>query len=200
MDGFPLTALDLVVIAIVALSAIVALARGLVRELFGFIAWIGAIVVAWMAFPHVRPMAREVIGNDILADLAAALGVFLVLLIGLRIIGNLIAGGISGSGLGALDRILGLAFGLARGALLVCVAYFLGSLLVLPERQPAWVKQAQLLPTIQAGTRFVSNLLPESVEERVRAAMNPGATSPAAGEKGYTQEERKALEQLLPRN
>lgn len=197
MGDIPLTAFDLAVLVVVGLSAIVALARGLVLELFGVAAWIAAAVVAWIAFPHLKPILRDAIGNDIISDLATAAIAFLVPLIAMRLLGNAVAKAVSSGGLGAIDRILGLVFGLARGAFLVCLAYFLGSILVLPDRQPSWVKQAYSLPYVQAGTRFLHNNLPASLEERVRAAMNPGAPA-AAGEKGYSDQERRALEQLLP--
>lgn len=199
MKGLPLTALDLAVAAVVGLSALVALARGAVREIMGFLAWIGAFVAAWFAFGPTRPLVKEAVGNDLLTDLATVVLVFLVPLLALKLLGSLLAKAVSGSGLGLADRLLGLAFGFARGALLVAAAYLLGSLLVPPERHPDWVARAWLLPHVKSAAAKLQALLPAELEGRVKAATLGGTGGTREGQ-GYTSEQRQRLERLLPRN
>ena len=45
-----LTAFDIAVLAVVGLSALLALARGAVREVLGLVTWIGAVMAAIVAF------------------------------------------------------------------------------------------------------------------------------------------------------
>lgn len=196
MQELGLTALDLAVAAVVGLSAIVALARGAVREIMGFLAWIGALVAAWFAFGPVRPLVKDAVTNDLLTDLATMALVFLVPLLALKILGGILAKAVSGAGLGLADRILGLAFGLARGVLLVVAAYLLGSMLVPPDRHPSWVKQARSLPHIESAAAKLQALLPAELEGRLQAAGASGAGAERG--KGYSSEQRRQLERLLP--
>lgn len=195
MGELGLTALDLAVAAIVGLSAIVALARGAVREIASLLAWIGALLAAWFAFGPVRPLVKEAVTNDLLTDLATVALVFLVPLLALRILGGILAKAVSGAGLGLADRVLGLAFGLARGVLLVVAAYLLGSMLVPPDHHPRWVKEARALPHIRSAAAKLKALLPEELEDRLEAAGGQGGEDG----KGYSDEQRRRLERLLPR-
>ncbi len=199
MQDLPLTALDLAVLAIVGLSTLVALARGAVREIVGFLAWIGAFVAAWFAFAPTRPIVKEALGNDLFTDLATVVLVFIVPLLALKLLGSLLAKAVSGAGLGLADRLLGLAFGFARGALLVAAAYLLGSMLVPPERHPEWVARAQVLPHVRSAAATLQAFLPAELEGRVKAATGGGSGAGSQGQ-GYTAEQRQRLERLLPRN
>jgi membrane protein required for colicin V production len=195
MQGLPLTALDLAVAAVVGLSTLVALARGAVREVTGMLAWIGALVVAWFAFGPARPLVKEAVGNDLVTDLATVALVFLVPLLAFKILGGLLAKAVSGTGLGLADRVLGIAFGLARGVLLVTAAYLLGTMLVPKERHPDWVTRARVLPHLQSASAKLEALLPAELEGKVKAAGGGAGAEPG---KGYSSEQRRQLERLLP--
>jgi membrane protein required for colicin V production len=159
-------------------------------------------------------MAREAIGNGLLADLAAGAGVFLVPLIVFKVLGNMLAGGIDGAGLGGIDRLGGALFGLVRGAFLVCVAWLVvGFLEPKPEQLPEWVRQAYVLPQVQQGADWLRGFLPERLEAGGRAAsaealerardlesvrdllVTPRNAEPPAPE--YTPEQRQQMDQLV---
>lgn len=199
MSGLPITALDLAAIAVVLLSGLLALSRGLTSELVMFASWIGAASVAWIAFTPLRPIILEAVGNDLLADLATAALVFVGPLIAFKIIGSMINRRASESGLGAADKLLGLIFGVGRGALLVCLAYLLGSMIVAPDRQPAWVQDAYLLPPIERGARLIASVLPEETAAMERLARGGAAAAQDTVEagKGYDERQRRQLERLL---
>jgi membrane protein required for colicin V production len=208
-----LTYFDGAVIVVLLLSTLVALVRGLVREVVGLASWVGAFVVAWYAFAHVRPLVREAMGNELLADLATGAGVFLVPLIVFKILGGILAGGIDGAGLGGLDRIGGVIFGLARGALLVCVAWLVVGFLVKPEQLPQWVREAYVLPQVQQGSDWLRGFLPAELEAQGRAASagalekareleavgdllsTPRNAEPQAP--AYSDEQRQQMDQLV---
>lgn len=195
MQDLPVTALDLAVAAVIGLSTLVALARGAVREITGMLAWIGALVAAWFAFTPVRPLVKEAVGNDLLTDLSTVALVFLVPLVALKILGGLLARAAGGGGLGLADRLLGTAFGLARGVLLVAAAYLLGSMVVPAERHPDWVTRARVLPHLQGAAAKLEALLPADLEGKVKAAGGGSGVEPG---KGYSAEQRRQLERLLP--
>ncbi len=195
MQTLPITALDLVVAVVVGLSAMVALARGALRELLGLVAWIGALASAWFGFSPAHGILKEAIGNDFLTDLATVGVVFLVPLIALKLLASAVANATAGPGLA--DRLLGLAFGLVRGAFLVVLAWILVSTLFPPERHPDWVKRAVALPWIKSGAVWVEAFLPAELESKVKAATG-NVSRPDPG-KGYGPEQRRELERLLPR-
>jgi membrane protein required for colicin V production len=124
------TIVDGVVLAVIAISAILAYSRGLVREALSIVAWIVAAVVAFVLAPAVEPLMREVpVLRDIigasceLGVLAGFAVVFAAALIVFSIFTPLVAGAVSRSALGPVDQGLGFLFGVARGVLLVLIAF-----------------------------------------------------------------------------
>jgi len=141
MEGF--TAVDGVVAAVILLSAILAYSRGFVREVMAIAGWIVAAVVAFIFAPQVEPMMYEipVLGNVIggsceLAILASFAVVFIVALVAVSLFTPLLSSMIQGSVLGGLDQGLGFLFGVARGVLLVAVAFFVYGMVVTTEDYP----------------------------------------------------------------
>lgn len=127
MEGFNLV--DAVVLGIVVLSAILAYARGLMRELLSIAGWIGAAIAAFVFAPALEPLTREVpILRDIIGTscelgvLASFVIVFALALIVISFFTPLLAGAVQNSALGPIDQGLGLVFGVARGVLLVVIA------------------------------------------------------------------------------
>ena len=187
-----LTLFDIVVLVIVGLSALAALTRGAVREVLALASWLGAAVVAFLLLPHVAPLVRPVVAGDSLANGVAAVGVFLVALIVFKLLSGMVARTIEGTAVGTVDKILGLVFGAARGAFVVCAAYLVGSFLIKPELQPQWVREAYFIGPVQDGAHRIEELIPEAYRPRP-----VGAPTTADGEQGYTDEQRRALDKLV---
>jgi membrane protein required for colicin V production len=129
MDGF--TIIDGVVAILIVISALLAYSRGLVREVLAIAGWIGAAVLAFIFADQVQPLVRQIpfVGDFIgdsceLSILAAFAAVFAVALILFSIFTPLFSGAVQRSALGGLDQGLGFLFGVARGVLLVAVAFF----------------------------------------------------------------------------
>lgn len=129
MDGF--TLIDGVVALIIVLSALLAYSRGFVREGLAILGWIAAGVVAFLFAPQVEPLVKEVpIVGEFIADscelsmIAAFAVVFALALIVASLITPLFSSLVQRSALGGLDQGLGFVFGVARGILLVAIAYF----------------------------------------------------------------------------
>ena len=73
-----MNALDIIVIAVIALSALFAFARGFVKEALSIGAWLGAGLVTLYGLPLVRPFVRQYIGTPLAADAAAGSALFIV--------------------------------------------------------------------------------------------------------------------------
>jgi membrane protein required for colicin V production len=160
---------DLVVLAVLALSGLLAFMRGLVREVLGLGAWIIAGVVAspYGVFPTVQQWTRQQFNDPTTADIIAFGGVFIVTLIVLWIIAGIVGGLVRDSVLGGLDRTLGLLFGIARGAVLVAVLYVLVGMAVPAEQWPQPVLQARALPTVYHGAEWLASQLPQGYRPTV---------------------------------
>lgn len=138
------TWVDWAIIAIIAVSALISLKRGFVKEALSLLIWIVAGAVAWMfggslsqyLEPYIQtPSARVIAGCTILFVATLLVGGMLNFLIGelIRV-----------TGLDGTDRFLGMAFGAARGALLVVVG--VGLLSLGPVQQDPWWQESRLLP------------------------------------------------------
>lgn len=128
MEGF--TIVDAAVAVVIVVSAILAFSRGFVRELMSIAGWIAAAVVAFVLGPTVAPMVGELPylgdflgGSCELTVIAAFSLVFAVALIVFAIFTPLFSSLVRRSSLNALDQGFGFMFGVARGLLLVTVAF-----------------------------------------------------------------------------
>ena len=177
-----MTWVDAIVLAVIALSAIVAYFRGFVRELLSIGAWIGAVVLALALQPWSRSFFTNIFQTQgWLADVAGLAAVFVVILIILKLLINWIGGMVRASALGGVDRALGVLFGLARGAFLVALAYIAaGAFLPATERWPDPVRTARSLPHIADGAARLVGMLPP--EYRPRLPDPPAAREPTADE------------------
>lgn len=151
---------DYCILAVLALSVLIGLWRGLISEVMALACWAAAFWVAWMF-------------GDKLAALFSSIevpSVRLLLGYGLCFLGVLVAGAlvafvlrklVAGSGLSGTDRLLGMMFGLARGVLLILLAVLLLGFTPFP-RDPWW-QQSRLLPGFQNGAEWLAVRLPDNV-------------------------------------
>ena len=168
---------DGVVLAVLALSAIVALFRGLVQEVLGIGAWVGAAFAALALQPVLSPLLLGSVETPWIADAIALVGVFVAVLIVLKVVIATVARRVQDSALGGTDRALGMAFGLVRGAFLVVVAYILGGVVLSePERWPAPVREARSLPVVAEGARWLMDQVPP--DYRGRLVVPPSLPDP----------------------
>ncbi len=216
---------DAFVIVLVVLSGLFAFARGFVREALSVGTWVGASFAALYAFPFARPVAERWLSKGIVADSAAALSVFAVILIALSLVSSAIARRVKNSSLSAIDRTLGLLFGLVRGVILACLVY-IGVTWALPEaNRPPWIKEARTGSLLQVGADTLKTLVPSSLRNRaettaaeaqqrmdqardaagaIRALQQPAPASSKAGNgesgKGYTADQQRDMNRLFQQN
>jgi membrane protein required for colicin V production len=158
---------DYVIIGIIALSAIIGLARGLIREVLALGVWIAALLAAWFFY---RPVADQL--TPWLETPSLRMGVAVVLIV----VGVLVVGAIIGwvlsllvekTGLTGTDRLLGMVFGAGRGAVVVALLVFLASLT--PVVEDPWWAQSDLLPRFQLLADAMLDLVPPEVTQRIKS-------------------------------
>ncbi len=175
--------LDLIILGIVGLSTLLAFSRGFIKELLSILGWIGAVIATVALFAPLRPIVRQYIPNELLADISAGVGIFVVTLVVCGMLNHWISAQVRSSGLGALDRSLGLVFGLVRGSIVVCAVYILGAWLE-PDRNlwPDVAKNARFLPTVERGAIFLEKLMPDDIIKSGQETFNRGLDAVEQGQ------------------
>jgi membrane protein required for colicin V production len=161
-----LTAFDVGVGILVLISAILATARGLTREVLSLATWAGSAAIAiymWQFHPEI---ARGFIQEQIVADVATVIVSFIVALIVLHLITMRIADFVVDSKIGPLDRTLGFVFGVARGVLIAVVLVIFGQWLMGPNL-PSWASESRSLPVLESMGESLIAALPPDLEKQV---------------------------------
>src|SRR5258708_34808567 len=111
----PITILDLILLAVMLISGLLAMVRGFMREILSIAAWGAAALVTLYSFSKLLPTAKTYFTNDTVASIVVVAGVFVGTLIVVSVITVRISDMILDSPLGALEPNLGLRVGRARG-------------------------------------------------------------------------------------
>ncbi len=158
-----MNATDYVVIVAILISAIVGAARGFLREAIAFGAWLIALFLAWhfsdLIGPHLGGLMSD---SEVRPWAARIIIVVLVLLLGAGI-GAMLGHFVRLSIFSGMDRLLGFAFGLLRGFVLLGVFVILGQLLRLQGEH--WWRHSLLIPY---GESIANGLRTLVGEEHVR--------------------------------
>lgn len=160
----PITWLDFLLLGVMMVSGLLAMIRGFMREVLSIAAWATAAVVTLLLYSRLLPIAKANIANDIVAAGAVIGGVFLLTLLIVSVITVRVSDMILDSRIGALDRTLGFLFGLARGLIIVVVAFLFFSWLVPSNKQPEGVRNAKSRVVLENTGEWLQGLLPQDMD------------------------------------
>ncbi|MCV0371519.1 CvpA family protein [Filomicrobium sp.] len=173
----PLTYLDAGVIAIAFISGLLALYRGLTRELLAILSWIiAAVTVLYFILNH-RQFATEVAeqmgAQLIIAQAVIGVLLFLIVLIVVHLVTARISDSILDSQVGMIDRILGFVFGLVRGFILVVIPFMLALHFYPKEEQhPDWLAKSITRPYLLSTGEALQSMLVAYVVPVIDRATN----------------------------
>jgi len=152
---------DYIVIGIIALSALISLVRGFVREALSLGTWVLAFWVAWTFFRELAiAMEPWIATQSVRLGVSFAILVTATLIIG-GIVNYLVAQLVEKTGLSGTDRLIGVVFGAARGVLLVAILVLLAGLTPMPE--DTWWKQSSMIPYFQEIALWLKQFLPPDI-------------------------------------
>jgi membrane protein required for colicin V production len=163
----PITLLDVILLVVMLISALLAMVRGFMREVLSIASWAAAAIITVLGFPKLLPVVQTYVSNDIVAKAITIGGIFLGTLLIVSIVTIKISDMILDSRIGALDRTLGFLFGLARGLVIVVVAFLFFAWLVPDRSQPEWVKNAKSRVVLQGTGQWLMSMLPEDPENTI---------------------------------
>lgn len=236
---------DIFVGLVVLISVSVAFLRGFIREVLTILGIVGGIVASYIGGPFLIPSMRgwmgvtegaegeeaekfmSILPYPMLADFLSYAAVFVVFVIILSVLSHFLAEAAKNLGLGALDRTLGVVFGLARSVIVLGLLYLPIFYLVGDEEKKSWFEGSHTHVYLEAASGWINGFFPENVEESLpdsEKAMDmisdtrkkleamdvlpseddvKEATDPENIEKktdGYTPDFRDAMDKLIEEN
>jgi membrane protein required for colicin V production len=151
---------DLVVITLIALSALIGVWRGVLREVLSCTVWVLAFVVAFLLLKPVSALLQPYMPVPSVRFILAFGSVFLATLFAGGLVTILLAVLLKRSPVSAVSRLLGMVFGAMRGYLLVLLLVLLTSLTTVPT--DPWWQTSQLLPHFQSVVARMEQMLPSA--------------------------------------
>ena len=171
MNTFAFTTVDFVVIAILLLSALLGVIRGLVKEVLSLVVFGFSM---WLAYHYAGQLVKisniEIPVGEMGRTAIAFIAIFVIVLLMGKLLSLLVGRLISGTGLTGFDRFLGALFGFARGVLIIVVLSTLAALTSLPSHAE-W-KDALTKPAIEYSVSFVRSWLPPDWANKVSEATD----------------------------
>jgi membrane protein required for colicin V production len=160
-----LTLFDYAVLGILAVSVVLGVVRGAVREVFSLGAWIGAFFIARAFYEPLSIYAPESMASPTLRLAAVFAAIFVCALLLFMFVSWSLSQLVKHAGLGTLDRALGSVFGTLRAALIAVMLVLVAGLTPLP-REVFW-RNAMFSPSLEAAAKGVLPFMPEAFQKKV---------------------------------
>lgn len=219
-----LTGFDWVVLTLVGLLALIGLMRGFTHELIGLAGWVVAIIAVRLGHEGFTLWLTPRTGGEASAATIAFILLFFGTLLAAQLVASAAGGMAKRSLLGPFDRVLGLGFGALKGVILASalflIAQFMTGLFDDDRVPPAWLGESRSAPllalTANAMVGWVNDMTAtgSAPGEPSRPGLPPGLTLPpghppldapfgppprpgTVPDRGYSAEDRQALERLL---
>jgi len=197
MGQLSITAIDVLVVIVIVISAGYAFYRGLVHETFAILEWVASGYAALRFTPVFQPMLRDYISPLWLEWVVVFLGTFLIVFIPLSIISHRLSQVMKKSALGPMDRALGFVFGVGRGLVIVGLSYLAFSAFVPAKNHPGTLTKARLYPLILSTSEVLRSLSPPSEDDINNPKSATNGSSQSATSRAYGADDRSALDRLF---
>ena len=172
IDLTTVTLVDYAIIFVLVTSAVFSTMRGMTREALGLLGWVVSIVVANYAKPSLEDPIADLLDAQGFSVALAWVLPFAAAVIIWFFLANLLSPGLTRVGLGSLDRWIGVIFGVARGYLLVLIA-FVGAVISFEGeyKLPATIQNAHSTPLLSHSVRYVASLMPENYGDKLSSSL-----------------------------
>lgn len=161
---------DALILGVIAISALISLSRGFIKEALSLVTWIVAGVIAWMFGGSLAHHFEPYIETPSVRIIAACTLLFVVTLLIGALVNFLLAQLVRATGLTGTDRLLGMVFGAARGLLLIVI--LVGLLSLAPVQHDSWWQQSRLIPEFLLIADWSKDLILGLSGEWISTAQN----------------------------
>lgn len=207
---------DLIVLAALLLSCLIGFLRGFIREVLTILGVIGGVMASLAVGPLLAPTilgwleGRKdtpdsgpeeklfgVVSHDMAANLIAYGGVFIVVVIILSIISHMMSGFARKVGLGAVDRTLGIFFGVVRALVLLALPFYAVTAVAGQETVEGWTEDSHTRVYIEATANQIGTLIPKSVSDDADEAAEKAGDKADKASKDLVGATRRKLDEVL---
>ena len=160
--------LDIAILIVIGISALIAVSRGLMKEVLSIVGWVLGCVAIIYLLPVFNPFMMNFVSNGTVAGILTSLIILIVFLVCWILMTAKLVGKIRTSKLSGLDRMLGLFFGIVRAFLLIILFYILVSWIVPPEKQSPLFKDSKYFNLAGSFAKPIENLIPEATLDKIK--------------------------------
>ena len=162
MNSFDVV-LILILVAFIAVGAL----RGMVREIMSLVTWIAATLVGWLFAPEVEVYLRNMFSEYALRMVVAFVALFAATWVLGLLLGFLAQRFVAGRrGLNLPNLLVGGVIGLARGVILILIAFLFAGITSIPQRP--WWRESVVAPYFESLARRAAVYLPQDVARHIR--------------------------------
>jgi membrane protein required for colicin V production len=173
---------DIIVLAVLLVSAAIAFLRGFIREVLTILGVVGGVAAAYAFGPYLEPHMDGWLGivegeepkklfdmlpYTILSDILTYGSIFIVVVIVLSVLSHVIAESARAIGLGPVDRTFGVVFGVARGLVLLALLYLPVHLFVDKETKVRWFEGSRMHVYIEQTAGVLATFIPEDAIKKI---------------------------------
>lgn len=182
--------LDVIILIVVAISALIALNRGLVKEVLSIVGWVLATMAIIYLLPVCLPFTKKFVASGILAGILTALMIFVLFFVIWIYSTSQVIGKIRTSKLNGLDRLLGLFFGVMRAFLLVVLFNIMVSWIIPEDKQAAVLTESKYYQLAGSFAKPLEEMIPQETLDLIKEKTK----SLSAEEDEETEEDEKTAE------
>lgn len=158
--------IDWLILLVILLSAVISVVRGFFKEAISLAGWIVAIWLGLAFSGDIAALLAKLISVPSVRIVVAFSMVLVFVLVLTAVASHFASLVVKRTGLTGTDRVLGVVFGVARGAVIVGILVLLAGLTALP-RDPWW-REATLIPHFQRLAVQIRIMLPPEVADEIR--------------------------------
>ena len=182
--------LDVIILIVVVISALIALNRGLVKEVLSIVGWVLATMAIIYLLPVCLPFTKKFFASGILAGILTALMIFVLFFVIWIYSTSQVIGKIRTSKLNGLDRLLGLFFGVMRAFLRVVLFNIMVSWIIPEDKQAEVLTESKYYQLAGSFAKPLEEMIPQETLDLIKEKTK----SLSAEEDEETEEDEKTAE------
>ena len=155
---------DLIVLLIIIYSMAQCAAKGFTASLLSFSKWLIALVVTIVLVPKFNPWIQGYIESKFITDIGLGIFIFIISLFIIINISKAIRSAVTWSGLGTVDKMFGLFFGIFKGYIICVCVFSLLNWFYPHQKWPIETQGTYSFEIIYKGSEFLIVEFPNSQE------------------------------------
>ena len=172
------TLFDYIYIVFTILLMIRGAIKGFVLSILSAAKWILAYVLTIYIFPKVKPYVEDILDNEYVLDLILGIGIFVIIIFLILMINKAISKAVSYSGIGTIDKVFGLIFGIFKSYVLIVCLFTAANVVYNYDKWPFNLKDSFTFPWVEKGSKYLIKEFPNEKEyqdakEKVQDIYNP---------------------------